>query len=84
MNVSRLFVLDSLLSAERPGQTYSCPHLMAGQFPMRIIKGELYTIYGKGFWGGSAYYLGGAGCMWGDTVILCSIFKKNQTMFYES
>jgi len=40
--VSCLFVLDSLLSAERPGQTYSSLHLMAGQLPLRIINGELY------------------------------------------
>ena len=43
---------------------------MAGQLPLRIINGELYFTYGKGTWGGGAYYLGGAGCTWGNTVDL--------------
>ena len=59
MNVSCLFVLDSLLSAERPGKTYSSTHLMTDQLPLHIINGELYFTLGKGTWGGGAgYYLG--------------------------
>ena len=73
MNVSRLFVLDSHLSAVfygkgaisndniiiRLGQTYSSPHLTAGQLPLRIINGELVFYIRKGTWGGGAYYIGG-------------------------
>ena len=69
MNVSCLFVLDPLLSAGRPGQTYSSQHLMTDQLPLRTINRELYFTFGIGSWGGGAYYLGGAGCMQGNTVI---------------
>ena len=57
MNVPCLFV-----------QAQISLHLMAGQLPLRIIDGELYFTYGKGPLGGGAYYLGGAGCMRGNTV----------------
>ena len=80
MNVSHLFVLDSFLSAERPGQTCNSPHLMASQLPLRIINGELVFYIRKGTWGGGAYYLEGAGCMWGNTVysygVRLTIYKK--------
>ena len=42
--------------------------LMAGPLALRTINWELYFTYGKGTWGGGAYYLGGAGCMRGNTV----------------
>ena len=73
MNVSRLFVLDWLLSVERADTKLSAHN---GQPtpppppppPPHIINGELYSTYGKGTWGGGVYYLEGAGCMLGNTV----------------
>ena len=38
------------------------------QIRLRVINGELYFTYGKGTWGGGAYYLWGACCMRGNTV----------------
>ena len=39
------------------------------QLRLRVINGELYFTYGKGTWGGGAYYLWGACCMRGNTGI---------------
>ena len=38
------------------------------QLRLRVINRALYFTYGKGTWGGGAYYLWGAGCMRGNTV----------------
>ena len=59
--VSCLFVLDLLLSAERPGQTYSSLHLMGQPTPPAYNKQGIVFYIRKGPWGGGAYYLGGAG-----------------------
>ena len=40
------------------------------QLRMRVINRAFYFTNGKGTWGGDAYYLWGACCMRGNTVIL--------------
>ena len=36
------------------------------QLRLRVINRALYFTYGKGTWGGGAYYLWGVGCMRGN------------------
>ena len=40
------------------------------QLRLRVINRALCFTYGKGTWGGGAYYLWGACCMRGNTVLL--------------
>ena len=44
------------------------------QLRLRVINRALYFTYGKGTWGGGAYYLWGACCMRGNTVPICQGF----------
>ena len=62
MKVSRLFVLNSLLSAKRPGQTLELSALNGRLTAPAYNKRGIVFYIQKGTWGG------GAGCMWGDTV----------------